>query len=164
MRRILAAIAVLVLSVCVCQFVEGQQIKPPKTEQKLVRVPGNQGWVDTGIKITRKDRVKIQATGKVYFSNGASDSGVGPLGWSRSNYQEAWPNDWITCDDPLPSAGHAGLLVKVGGEEMFAGNNKMIQRMEGRLYLGINDCTLKGAYYNSGQFNVVIKVERGVIR
>jgi len=31
----------------------------------------------------------------------------------------------------------------------------------GLLYLGINDCTFTGDFYNTGQFSVVITIERG---
>ncbi len=30
----------------------------------------------------------------------------------------------------------------------------------GLLFLGINDCTFTGDFYNTGQFSVVIKIER----
>jgi len=132
---------------------------PPKTEKRLVKVMGNQAWKDTGLFVQKSDLVIIKATGKVYFSNGAEDSGVGPLGWSRSNYQSAWPDDWLLCDDPLPSAGHAGLLARIGKEEIFVGASKTFKGKLGKLYLGINDCSLTGDFYNTGHFNAVVQVK-----
>ncbi|MBN2432006.1 MAG: hypothetical protein JXQ27_11040 [Acidobacteria bacterium] len=164
MRRISYLLLFLALVVMLVSPVLAPSPKPPRTEQKMVRVPGNLAWTDTGLTISRKDRVTIGASGTVFFSNGASDSGVGPLGWSRSNYQDAWPDDWLACDDPLPSGGHAGLLARIGSEEMFVGASKTFDRKEGRLFLGINDCTLNGNFHNTGQFEVTVKVARNVIR
>ena len=164
MKRVSCWVFVMtVMGVCVGFALAPAALKPPQKEQRLVRVPGDQAWTDTGLTITRQDRVTITASGTVCFHNGARDSGVGPLGWSRGNYQAAWPDDWVSCDDPLPSGGHAGLLARVGSEELFVGGSVTFQHKEGRLYLGINDCTLKGDFFNTGQFNATVKVERNVI-
>jgi len=164
MKRISVLFFFMALAVMLMSPMLAPAPKPPKVEQKMVKVPGNLAWTDTGLTITRKDRVTISASGTVFFSNGASDSGVGPLGWSRGNYQDAWPDDWLACDDPLPSGGHAGLLARVGTGEMFVGASKTFDKKEGRLFLGINDCTVKGNFYNTGQFTVTVKVARNVIR
>ncbi len=134
--------------------------KPPKKETKIVKIRGDQAWVNTGLKINPQDTVKIKASGKVYF-NKEGQSGVSPSGWPLKSYVSSWPDNWNYCDDPEPGMNHAALIGNVGHPNFFIGRKLTFTGKNGTLYIGINDCTLKGMYKNSGQFIVTITVIRG---
>ena len=136
-------------------------LKPPKVEKKVVVVQGNQAWKNTGLTIRPQDRVTITASGQVCFSSGDRDSCVGPNGWQGGpgGYQQAWVGDYLQCDDPLQGANHAALLADIGNP-FFVGSRKAFSGKNGRLFLGINDCTLTGPFHNTGQFSVIIEIER----
>jgi len=133
--------------------------KPPKVEQKVVRVPGNQAWTDTELTLRPQDKVTITASGKVCFAGDIPDSCVGPDGW-EGNYQADWPGDYSYCFDPLQEINHAALIGGIENNNFFVGQNLTFKGKSGRLYLGTNDCSLTGQYYNTGEFSTVIKVER----
>ena len=64
------------------------------------------------------------------------------------------------CDDPAPGEAHAGLLGEVDGQTFWIGSRESFSGREGSLLLGVNDCSLKGQYGNTGQLSVVVVVER----
>ena len=134
--------------------------KPPKKETKIVKIKGDQAWVNTGLKINPQDTVTIKASGKVYF-NKEGQSGVNPNGWSFKDYGKSWPYNWNYCNDPEPQMNHAALIGNVGHPNFFIGRKLTFTGKNGTLYLGINDCTLTGKYKNSGKFIVTITVIRG---
>jgi len=136
---------------------------PPPKEQKIVRIKGNQDWVNTGIRLLPEDRVTIKATGKVCFSNGEKASCVDADGWGVHDYANSWPDNWNYCDDPMPTINHAALIANVGHPDFLVGRRLTFSGKEGTLYIGINDCTFKGEYSNTGEFSVVIVIERGVV-
>lgn len=144
---------------------EKKKPKLPKVEKKVVEVPGNQAWTDTGFLLRPQDRVTITASGDVCFSSGDEDSCVGPDGYQGEHgvYNEAWPNDYYECDDPLQSENHAALIGEVGNHLFLVGRKTIFSGKNGKLYLGINDCSLTGNYYNTGEFRAVIKVERNAV-
>ncbi len=162
--KILRIVFILIIMVSLV-LIAAQEKKPspPKIEKKMVRVPGNQAWTDTGLTLRPQDRVTITATGQVCFSSGNADSCVGPGGWNRQNYNQDWPNDYLQCDDPLMQVNHAALLGGVENDNFFIGSSITFGGKRGRLYLGINDCSLTGECYNTGEFTAVIKVERGEV-
>ncbi len=137
--------------------------RPPKKEQRIVRIRGNQGWLNTGIRLRPADRVTIKGTGKVCFSNGEKASCVDPDGWSVRDYVKSWPDNWNYCDDPMKNVNHAALIANVGGPDFLVGRHRTFSGKNGTLYLGINDCTLKGPYHNTGEFSVVIVIERDAV-
>ncbi len=81
-------------------------------------------------------------------------------GWGVETYGSSWPANWNYCDDPMPEENHVALIGNVGSDDFLVGKATKFFGKEGVLYLGVNDCTLKGEYYNIGQFEVYIKVER----
>jgi len=137
--------------------------RPPKKEQRMVRIRGDQGWLNTGIRLRSQDRVTIRAAGKVCFSHGEKESCVDPDGWNVQSYATSWPDNWNACDDPMKSVNHAALIANVGHPDFLVGRHLTFSRKDGTLYLGINDCSLKGQYYNTGEFSVVIVIERGAV-
>jgi hypothetical protein len=121
---------------------------------------GSQNLTATGFTLNEKDRVTVKATGYVYFSSGKAQSKTGPEGWGRSGYAVDWPEDANACDDPLMDENHAALIAEVDGEVFMIGKETSFSGKAGLFFLGINDCTFTGDLYNSGQFSVVIKIER----
>ena len=133
---------------------------PPNVEEKMIVIKANEDWKNTGIKLEPKDKVSIKASGEVCFSNEENDSCITPDGWNVETYQEGWPANWNHCDDPLPNVNHAALIANVGSDDFYIGDKAKFFGKDGVLYIGINDCTLTGDYFNTGQFEVYIKVER----
>lgn len=134
-----------------------------KVEQKVVLVKGNQATTNTGYTLGPRDRVTLSVAGKVCFSAGATDSCVGPGGWGRADYPQSWPDDWNSCADPVETEDHAALLVDVDGERWPTGDHTTFSGKAGLLYLVVNDCSLTGEFSNSGQYSVVVKVERNAV-
>lgn len=132
----------------------------PKVEQKIILVPGNKNFTATGFTVHEKDQVTIKASGYIYFSNGEAQSKVDPDGWARSNYIADWQDNANFCDDPLMDENHATLIADVDGEVFLIGKEATFLGKAGLLYLGINDCTFTGDFYNTGQFSVVISIKR----
>jgi len=114
----------------------------------------------TGFTLNEKDQVTVKATGSIYFSDGKAQSKVDPEGWARDNYITAWQDNANFCDDPLMDENHAALIAEVDGEFFLIGKEATFSGKAGLLYLGINDCTFTGEFYNTGQFSVVVKIER----
>ena len=138
-------------------------LKPGHVEQKIFRILGDNAWLDTGFVLNPTDRVTINATGQVFFSNGTSSSGVGPDGYYRQHYVSDYSGDNAYCGDPIESGtcGHAALMGKDNKGMFLLGKSKLITGKKGKLFIGINDCSFKTEYYNTGEFNVAVKVVRG---
>ncbi|MGD2246735.1 MAG: hypothetical protein PVI11_09330 [Candidatus Aminicenantes bacterium] len=151
---------ILMITVSLVLIAADDKDKPkrPKIEQKVVRVPGNQAWTDTGLTLRPQDKVTITASGRVCFGGDITESCVGPDGW-EGNYQTDWPGDYAYCFDPLRTANHAALIGGIENNNFFVGRNLTFKDKNGRLYLGINDCSLTGDYYNTGEFSAIVKVE-----
>ena len=139
----------------------GHAPKLKKKETKIVQIRGNQAWVNTGIQVRPQDTVTIKASGKVYFSNEESVSGVDPDGWGIEDYMNSWPYNHNYCNDPEMGMSHCALIGNVGHPNFFVGRRLIFSGKNGALYLGINDCTLNGEYRNSGKFTAIITVNRG---
>jgi hypothetical protein len=139
---------------------QDKPLKPGKVIQRIAVVPANKAWTAAGITIGPRDRVTIKASGTIRFHSGDKQSEVDANGWGVGNYQEDWADDCNACDDPILNANHAALIVDVNGDKFFVGKDAVFSGKNGLLYLGINDCTLTGEFYNSGQFGVAFKVEK----
>jgi hypothetical protein len=150
----------IAMTILTCHLA-AQTATPPQQEQKVFVVPGNKDWTDTGFVLKRGDRVTAKASGRIYF-NERSDSSVGSNGLD-GDYKSLRPEDYAACADPLPNENHACLIAKINNEVFKLGSNITFSGKEGKLYLGINDCTLTGKLGNSGLFGVNIKIERDAI-
>jgi hypothetical protein len=120
--------------------------------EKVVTVPGNQTWVDTGIDLNSEVTLDITAEGQITFRKNQL---VGPDGELRYNNKDV--------KYPINSSGVGALIAKVryanGAESaprfIGAHNVKRIGPSEyGRLFLGIND---NGVNDNTGSFTVTIR-------
>jgi hypothetical protein len=144
---------------------EKKPLKPGHVEQKMIRILGDNAWLDTGFVLNPTDRVTVNTTGQVFFSNGTDDSGVNPDGYLRKHYVSDYSGDNAYCGDPIENqtCGHAALIGKDSQGMFLLGKSKLITGKKGKFYIGINDCSFKTEYYNTGEFNVSIKVVRGKI-
>lgn len=156
----------MVITVCVLM---AQTVTPPKAgqqidqkaEQKVVVTPGDKDWTDSGFTLGSRDRVTIRASGRVYYDD-RPDSSVGPNGL-ESDYRTSRPDDAAACEDPLPKENHACLVGKINDERFKIGSSLTFSGKSGKLFLGINDCTVTGKFGNSGVFGVNVKVERDAV-
>jgi hypothetical protein len=129
----------------------------PQVIVKTVEIPGKlaianqENWIDTGIDVSRGDRVTVDPTGMVRHND--TDPAVGPDGDNRPHLQQY---------SVLPSAPHAALIGKVnsGGNPFLVGTQWRTGHAaddSGRLFLGVND---KDSSNNSGMFIARIEVRK----
>ena len=155
---VLSAIIVLIFAnLCLANTYQNNE----RVETKMVVIKGDNDWLKTNILLRPQDRVEIIAIGQVFFSDGNKLSGVTPNGMSRSEFDLNWEFDSQFCNDPLMNENHAALIGKVGNNSFLLGKNKTFTGKKGPLVIGINDCTFKNQFYNTGEFKVTIKVHRG---
>jgi hypothetical protein len=138
---------------------------PQQVDDRLVKsitVPGDAGWVDTGLDLMAGEELLIRASGEVSLQRGNPAAAGGPAGL-----------DLLTVDQPVPNENFGALIGKVaqfiasrvdedtGGEirdEVFVlfviGSERTVAvPIKGRLYLGVNEKVIKD---NGGEFAVVI--------
>ena len=120
-----------------------------------VRVDANQAWVDSGVNVSRGDRMAFNASGDIMVAPGASAGAGGTPALRSPGY-------------PVPNAMAGALIGKVGNSAPFLiGSNTQPIEMpaDGRLMLGVND---DGFGDNTGSFAVTIipasQGRRGIFR
>lgn len=136
-------------------------VRLPK-EARIVSVPGNVQWTDTGIDIDTADVLAITyREGLVNFHVPSSEANVNASGYPRNQYWQEWLQDSYSCTDPFDGSGegHAGLMAQIGGSTFYVGRNRTVTRESGRLRLGVNDCTLTGQFGNGGGFTVSVSFD-----
>jgi hypothetical protein len=122
----------------------------PAILTKVVTVPADQPWTDTGVDFEPAERISIKATGSVQYVRGGSF--VGPEGDSRRDPHHV---------NILSAAPHAALIGKVGaGGRPFSVGSSLSTTVgeKGRLFLGLNDAEVDN---NSGMLTVSIEVRAG---
>ena len=134
-----------------------------KVETKMMVIKGDKAWLNAGFILSPADEVTIKATGEVFFSAKDKSGYSDPNGYLRSEYEAFFFDDFNQCGDPLDISdiGHAALIAKDSNGMFGVGTSRTFTNKTGALFIGINDCSFKGPYYNTGQFNVNIKVVRG---
>ncbi len=113
-----------------------------------VEVPGNGGWVDTGLDLRAADQINFTATGNLNLASGRS---VGPEGQPRG-FRDVLKSYLVN------DAGLGALIGRIGTEDtglpFVIGPNKQYKALRaGRLYLGVNK---SGNDAPSGTFTVQI--------
>jgi len=109
-------------------------------------VPGNQPWVDSGIRVRSSDQVSFHVTGQVSVAQGQAPTGPeGRTGEVSDKY-------------PMPTMQAGALIGRVGNGPLFPiGTQTTPIQMpaDGVLYLGVND-----DFYgdNTGAFLVTVLV------
>lgn len=134
---------------------------------KSVVVPGNAGWVDTGLDVGQGEEFTIGGTGEITLQKGNPSANCGPAGL-----------DLMTVQQPIPNQNLGALIGKVAqlisvrkdedtGEEIrdeiaaffFIGaESRVTTPVKGRLYLGVNEDVIKD---NGGEFTALIYRRRG---
>jgi hypothetical protein len=111
-----------------------------------IRVPANQTWVPTSIRVRRGDQLSFNATGRIQLSDNPEDvaQAAGSLQQRRA------------AGSPLPANFAGALIARVGNSAPFPiGDNTAPVTMPaaGQLYLGINDDEVSD---NRGEFMVTV--------
>jgi len=105
------------------------------------------GWADSGVLITRGQRIRISATGRVSLGGGKFSTPSGLLA--------------VTDRDKLMRDRPTGSLIAVIGDDndefIYVGaQREFTAQRDGRLFLGVNEGNLND---NSGSYDVVIEAE-----
>lgn len=105
------------------------------------------GWADTGLLVTRGQRIRISATGRVSLGGGKFSTPSGLLA--------------VTDRDKLMRDRPTGSLIAVIGDDndefiYIGGQREFTAQRDGRLFLGVNEGNLND---NSGNYDVVIEAE-----
>jgi len=138
---------------------QSQSNQVPQTPS--IEVPANQIWTDTGIVLSRGQKVRITATGLVNIGspNDAADKWVGPEGWG------GLPQFHDTTGAPhryVYETGSLGALrAKVGNSRPFklGANYSFVSPDSGVLFVGVED-TVDPLFYsdNRGRFSIKVDV------
>lgn len=116
-----------------------------------IRVPANQAWTATGIRVTEGQSVIFSVQGEVQLSTAADNraTAAGAEGGRRAADRA-----------PLPSALAGALVGRIGNGAPFGIGNQTVVPMPatGELYLGVNDDEVGD---NSGGFVVDVKPQGG---
>ena len=129
---------------------------------KKLTVPGNAGWVDTGIDVEEGRELVFQGEGRISLQKGNPDAGCGPEGYDIQGLQQPLPDRNLGC-----LAGKVTRLLAVRtdektGEEVrdeliryfyVGGEQTVSMPLQGRLFLGVNENIVKD---NDGEFVVSI--------
>lgn len=121
------------------------------SEPVSVVVPGTEWWTDTGIDLSIDDMVSIEAEGAVTPSTD-NEPHVGPDGVPDR------PSAQVYNVEGLEEENHASLIGRIGesGAPFLVGSElSFTADTEGRLFLGINDDSVKN---NAGAFTATITV------
>lgn len=118
----------------------------------VVIVRAEQRWTDTGINVTRGDRLQVKADGTIVMSGTAQGGDTATPAGSRTGRRAP--------DAPFPQQPAGGLIGRIGDSGPFYfGDGGALGAVpaSGRLFLGVNDDYLGD---NSGEFRVTITVRR----
>jgi hypothetical protein len=134
---------------------------------KKVPVPGNAGWVDTGLDVVQGEELIIKGSGEITLQKGNPSANCGPAGL-----------DLMTVQQPIPNQNLGALVGKVAqliavrkdedtGEEVrdeiaayffVGGESRVTIPVKGRLYLGVNENVVRD---NGGEFTALVYRRRG---
>jgi hypothetical protein len=129
---------------------------------KVLVVPGNAGWVDTGIDVEEGEEFFFWGEGEISLQKGNPEAACGPEGAEIQGLQQPVP------DRNLGGlAGKVALVLSVRIDEktdeevrdevvryFFIGRKQaVVVPIRGRLYVGVNENVVKD---NDGEFRVAI--------
>jgi hypothetical protein len=120
--------------------------RPSGLRERVVEVPGNIPWTQTGIEVRAGQQIYFEASGRIEWRRGRRD---GPEGEHNSPTNPA---------RPIPTRPAVSLIGKVGAgsrDYFFIGADQAPIRMRanGILFLGVNDDQIPD---NVGSFRVVV--------
>jgi Ca2+-binding EF-hand superfamily protein len=119
------------------------------TSGRGIVVEAARGWVDSGINVSRGDRISIDASGSVTLSGNGNDV-AGPAGSTTGRRADA---------APLRNEPAGALIARINdGAPVLVGNRRtFVAPASGRLYLSVNDDHFPD---NAGEYRAVISVSR----
>ena len=120
-------------------------------DERMAAVPGDAGWVDTGVDVSDNDLLAITADGAVDDSIASPDTTFGPTGVPTSPDR---PHSIVKC------ANHVSLIGKIGaaGTPFYVGGDlSRLVTASGRLFLSVNDDDIAN---NGGKLSASILVAR----
>ncbi len=158
--------ALLGAAVLVFSAIPGSQAENLELVKKVL-VPGNAGWVDTGLDVAEGEEFTIRGNGEITLQKRNPSATCGPAGL-----------DLMTVQQPIPNQNLWALIGKVAqlisvrkdedtGEDIrdeiaayfFIGAESLVSTpIKGRLYLGVNENVIKD---NGGEFTAFIYRRRG---
>ena len=129
---------------------------------KELVVPGNAGWVDTGIDVEEDQELFFLCEGEISLQRGNPEASCGPDGTDIQGLQQPVPDHNLGA-----FVGKVGMVMSVRtdektGEEIkeelarafFIGRARtVVIPMTGRLFLGINENVVRD---NDGEFRVLV--------
>ena len=116
-----------------------------------IRVPGNEQWTATTMRVSRGERVAFTAEGEVQLSGDAGDKATAAGSLKGRTAANA----------PMPGVLAGALIGRIGNGPPFAIGNQTVPLPmpdSGLLWLGINDDAMAD---NSGQLVVTMRITPG---
>ena len=113
--------------------------------EKIVSVPGNQPWTDTGVALTQGEAVTISASGTIKWgSSSPLDSPVGRTFGQLNGKAGTCGSVAYAGGSPFPAPGVNcySMLFKIGSSGIAFPTGKKISftsPVAGELFLGVND-------------------------
>ncbi len=140
---------------------------PGRRPQNLIPVkeliiPGNAGWVDTGIDVEEDQEFLFRGEGEISLQKGNPDAACGPDGADIQGLQQPLPDRNMGCLAGKVSQVLAVRTDEKTGEEIkdelaryfFIGRELVVvMPIRGRLYVGVNENVVRD---NDGEFRVAI--------
>jgi hypothetical protein len=143
-RRTVATVAAVLAVLAVVGLVALSALRDDGPgARRVVTVPADQQWTDSGIDLRKGQAVRLVASGEIYSAPGVRN---GPAGDPELHHPMAL----------LPGTRHAALIARIGdaGPMFVVGRGASGAAVGGgRLYLGINDLAVRD---NSGYFQVEV--------
>ncbi len=129
---------------------------------KELIVPGDAGWVDTGLDVEEGEDLFFRGEGEISLQKGNPEAACGPDGADIQGLQQPLPDRNLGC-----LAGKVSQLLAVRTDEktgdeirdelvryFFIGREQSAAMpIRGRLFIGVNENVVKD---NDGQFRVAI--------
>jgi len=141
----------------------GQELPTPELPLlKTIDLPGNAGWVDTGIDVVEGRELRFTAEGAISLQKGNPEAECGPDGYDMQGIQQPLPDRNLGCVAGKVSRVLSVRIDEKTGEEFreeiirffYIGREQTAAMpIEGRLYLGVNEDVVKD---NDGRFVVSI--------
>ncbi len=135
-----------------------QDLKPVKE----LMVPGNAGWVDTGLDVEEGEELFFRGDGEISLQKGNPEAACGPDGADIQGLQQPLPDRNLGCLTGKVSQLLAVRTDEKTGDEVrdelvrffFIGREQSAAMpIRGRLFVGVNENVVKD---NDGEFQVAI--------
>lgn len=121
-------------------------IKTRKIEQKVVRIKGDNSWLNTGLVLRQVDWGKIKASGTVCFCNGKSHSAVESDGDHYAVYRDDYMGlGYQYCGDPGEDWNHIALIGKNNNGMFVIGKERTFPGEKGHYMLVLMIVPLQGS-------------------